>query len=386
MNPRTISLSMALLCACSAEVEPAALDPFVGPLASGNFLARFAAARCASEFACHDAQSVSTRRLFATEADCVTEALTQENTPIDDDLVALSRGATVRFDAATAQRCLDETARTCFDFGFRPADCRMTFRGTLPAGSTCWRNEECVDDAWCDHARDASGAPTCPGTCRPRAALGAACGDTPCASAGTTGEPYCYGQENPRCVDLQSGPAANEGQFCGMRELSATLVTRTRCRDGLVCVSTSDGLAEPLLGDGEGVCVRSARIGEACRSRSPGCGDDAECIDGVCQRTVVQTRVGAPCDAGTIGPRLCSPVRYLVCVDGTCQRLGDGSLGSRCVKFCQRGLICERETCRPQHAAGEPCRFGDECASGSCDDANPFEDPPGHCRARYCSR
>lgn len=380
----TLALA-GLLSACSAEVEPAAADPFTGPLTAENFVVRVAAARCAADFTCRDALSAMSRSLFANEAECVTEARTQENTPIEDDLVALARASTVRFDAAEAQRCIDETARTCTDFGFSPSACKRAFRGRTPVGGTCWRHEECADDAWCDHERVAGATANCPGTCRARAALGAPCGPARCADTNTTGSAFCFGRESPRCVDVQTGPSADEGQPCGMHERSNTLVVRTRCRDGFACIDRSGSFPRAVTTEGTGICERLPRVGEACQALMPGCGDDAQCIGGVCTRTSVQPRVGDPCDPDGVGPRYCSPVRYLTCVNGTCQRLGDGSLGSRCTRFCQRGLTCVDDVCRPLGAPGETCRFGDQCASGSCDDPNPFEGPPGRCRPRYCS-
>lgn len=390
-------IALTLGCAdtgTSADAGAGPLDLTGGPVTLDNLRVRYLAARCHAAFRCLDDERFATwRNFYGTEASCALLQAAQENTFALDESVCAARAGRLRFDPVMAQRCLDQSAaQPCVRGASLAADrtCAAMFIGASPLAAPCGTGAPCASDAYCDN-----------GTCRARAAAGMACtreatvdctvGDFPCtavdgqcAGGDGGGVAYClHDTTGDRCVDMQIGAPAAEGQFCGVAPLSVTVARYTPCASGLGCFA--DGAFVEHI-EVPGTCRRLPAAGEPCDSlRFFSCAGGAVCTPGrngqasVCSNETVQSRVGDPCDAS--GPRYCNATRYLVCRDGACQSVGDGTRGSACTRVCNRGLVCDDGTCQPLRAAGTPCRFGDTCRSGRCT-ARPGEE--GVCTPSAC--
>lgn len=353
-----------------------------------GFQASLVGTACQALFRCPAAgESALVRELLRDPTNC-TARLSGVGGATRDvaDLLAAVRAGTVRYDGAAARRCFDRMSATCVGLDTSLAEmCREVFTGTVAAGGRCHRQEECAGDAWCDHGSGA--VRECPGTCRPRVALGARCnGDRECTTATASGLSRCAfsGAMEPVCVEVREGAPAAEGQPCGDIPLGGNAESRVACASGLLC--RSDAGAETRT------CRAPVAPGGACSSDNA-CAAGTTCVPSApggartCQRVVVRHAAGETCDArGMTGA--CNPLERLACTDGRCALVSDGALGSACLGggdfsefYCNAGLYCDSATrrCATQKATGQACGSDRECASGEC------EGEPRVCLARACN-
>jgi hypothetical protein len=259
--------------------------------------------------------------------------------------------------------------------------CAAVFRGHVPIGEDCYRQESlvmlvgtsacaegiCVEDN------------ACPGTCQAFPARGDDCLQGQCAPADyCDGESKCSARTGPgaTCIDELS---CAKGLGCagapGTR-VCAQKVTR----EGLACDTTTacGGLTTCL----EGACRYERSMGEPCVVDHQ-CPEGGICVGAIC---TAQGDLGAPCT----GDRACKSA--LVCDtssdEPTCIALpGDGEL---CVhNRCAEGTSCtfgpdEQEgTCRTLVAQGGACLVyntptDSRCASGLyCVEAGTCQPPGG---------
>ena len=166
---------------------------------------------------------------------------------------ALARGV-VRYDAAAAQRCIEQQRTTCPIPGMRDIDaCREVYVGTRALGAACTSDTECLPGNTCERT-DA-----CSGTCRPAGVRGAPCGtsraDFACAHpAGGVGHCGSFDRTGVPsvCNHYRPGPAALQGMPCGVTPgPSATEFVVTACAIGLACARTMAGsTCQPLVAAG----------------------------------------------------------------------------------------------------------------------------------------
>lgn len=312
---------------------------------------------------CHPGggDTVYIRLYLAERAQCV-EVLTRlvEAQGTFARLEPLIDRGTVAYDGAAARRCIDGFTGSCagvFYDGFdaSPA-CHATFEGTVPEGGSCAHHEACAGDAYCDLP---SG--TCPGTCRPRLPVGAACG-----VEGRCGEGLiCHYPEvaDPHCVEVETGPDAAEGEPCGLVDSTETRLTLRACAPGLWCTGSEDVA---------GVCRLPLVEGSACTPDDT-CEDGTLCADGTCTAVTIVRTAGASCDEAAL--RVCDAFARLQCLAGTCVEITDGREGSSCETgdfgeiTCNEGLVChsDTDTCGAPKPTGGTCRSDSECASFYCD-------------------
>lgn len=190
----------------------------------------------------------------------------------------LFRAGAVRFDASAGRACLAAVrdAATCgavFDARFDPAGaCRRALVGEIPPGGACTASAQCANGR-CDTSA------TCPGVCAPRIPEGGACslampcvdgatciypGSFPGATVGTCrrndlrpGEPCGLCRPDLACVSGTCQPVAAVGAACGA----------TPCSPRAYCDGTT--------------CVQRPVIGAACSAATP-CQLGAYCAGGTC--------------------------------------------------------------------------------------------------------
>jgi len=352
-----------------------------GPVPIDRFDDELIAGACDRLFACSGSGDIfEARLLFGTEARCIEWAGRAISEQADvADLQRQVAAGTVLYDAEAARRCIDEALSSCgafFGSGNPYETCIDVFTGTVALGGSCWRGEECVGDSYCDHGT----METCPGTCAARKPLGSACSSgSECAREGLTGGPDCWWDEMAsasRCVDRIRQSGATSSQPCGLVSAAGNVLTERDCVVGLACTGDSDTM---------GACISPVPVGSACSSGGVPCADASFCVVGTCVAITIRHNVGEACGEAELA--LCDPLSNLECGPaGTCQSIGDGSMGSPCnsgdfTEFaCDPGLRCLRDTntCGPPRAAGATCESSSECASGDCD---PYMNT---CRARYC--
>ncbi len=294
------------------------------------------------------------------------------------DLARAVRAGTVLYDPAGARRCMNRVASRCAVRALESELCFEAFSGTVRVGGSCWRSEECAGDAWCDHG--ALDGRTCPGSCRPRTARGAACTlDRECSRAGVLGVARCGSDAaGMRCVDERVGGTIALGQRCSdfAAGTDPTVQVRVACAAGLLCAIPAGSL-------GGAVCVALSAEGAACDPTGAECAATHECSGrpARCRPLPVRHRAGEACDAmGASG--VCNVFEGLRCVMDRCAAYGDGSRGSACatddLPSCRAGLYCDRmaRTCQPVANAGAACTRSLHCASGQCEMAT--------CRPRMC--
>lgn len=367
---RTFSTSLLVLAAslgCSPAPEGSSSTITLDTLPTET-----ATAFCHVLFSCPvNGDAAGFRLLFGDEATCRANYIRSIGASFTD-LVSLARAGSVRFDPAAARRCFDGIVSACSLRNSGPA-CDTTFVGTVAIGGACRRQEQCAGDAYCD----TGSGPTCPGTCRARVALGAACtSSTQCTRVGVQGNAVCsFDAMNSRCVDQRETFTAAVGQPCDSRSRSGNVETSANCQSGLVCDhSAPAGMPTPEVG----TCRAPIAVGAACSPTGTNCAGPAQCrptapdlTTGTCQAITVQNAAGQPCDTS----RLCNPLRYLVCRDGTCQSSGTGAVGTPCAGdigalICNAGLYCDTSgtarTCQPKLAVGMPCSSSEACVSGAC--------------------
>lgn len=328
-------------------------------------------AACESLLRCPATSDNATSRvLFGTVPSCVAAVQRLGNNDIEDLQRGVREGR-IRYDGVAAARCLDGVRARC-DVGLALDDlCGDVFQGTIASGGQCFRHEECAGDGYC------RGSDTCPGVCTPRLAPGATC-ETDRQCQGSGGEPgACLNQGgSSRCVQLQSAPAATEGQPCGIVVgTGSSMGTRVACGSTLYCRREAGSRA--------GTCQRPLTAGSPCRS-GDACEGSNVCTGSACRSFTLQTTADAPCDQAMF--TVCSPLANLQCASGRCASVGTGELGSACatgdfaeIFSCNGGLYCERTNrrCAARLAAGMPCTTDRACVSNEC--------RGGRCLDRQCN-
>jgi hypothetical protein len=172
------------------------------------------------------------------------------------------------------------------------------------------------------------------------------------------------------CNDLSVVEGAEAGAPCGQTGPSEVSV----CNANLWCGSA---------GTPQTVCRELIAPGGTCQSDFEVCALGHFCArpttPGTCQLVTVAA-AGEACDFEALV--LCDAFEGFFCVDGTCENLGSGDVGTRCgadTFNCDLGLFCDRtlDTCQNERAAGEACNSDRQCASGSCGGDS-------RCAAAYC--
>ncbi len=332
-------------------------------IALASFRQELSSTLCENLFRCSNNREQGQARLYFGDLASCTRALARlSNLDLEDLARGVSTGR-LRYDPAAARRCLDGFRATCsleLEIG---EVCAGVFVGSVPRGGQCFRDEDCAGDSFC-----VAGSTGCPGTCNPRAPLGASCDHDPdCTRA--SGPSRCFQATSPgttnRCVQVVGGPAAAAGQPCGAIPQGATRVIETPCAPGLSCQTGIDG--------SEGTCRLAIAEGQARRS-SDVCAPGMVCMGGACTRITVRMAAGEACSVGGF-PEVCSPFANLRCEAGRCVSIGNGTLGSSCQSGdiydligCNTGLYCERSTqrCTTRNPPGSRCERGAQCSTGEC--------------------
>lgn len=335
--------------------------------------ATYLRAACASLYNCPGYVQTGTLQALAENVTVCPTRLAPLLTDGIADLLASIRAGRVRLDGAAAQRCLARLATTCALDASLEGACREAFIGTLAEGVGCWRTQECVPSAWCDHG--AAGA--CPGVCRPRLPPGGACASAKQCRVEVGMSADCV---EGRCVNLGAGTPVGENQACGPTQgAGANDWLQIDCAAGLACFTnlTPRALCRRPLAEGT-PCVD----GDVC-ARGTLCTTSAGTTTRSCRRVNVASLEGDACEA-TSGV-VCNPLRGLSCDAATtaCVRVGDGAAGGECEPGdlrvgCDAGLFCEPATrrCVARRAVGMACARDAECRSNECAD--------GRCLERVC--
>lgn len=280
--------------------------------------------------------------LLASQETC----LAYFRVPDEDDLHAAIEAGKIRYDGASALRCLDSLAALPCDETSREARapieaCARMFRGRLEVGEACEFDLECASGS-CDEAPCPADR-CCAGTCLATrvAAAGAPCTrDDECAL-----DAFCSSQRT--CT-----PLAGRGQPCRLD---------AHCESGLACIGASelqDGAcrALPLLGES---CpyMRCAELGAMCNSASlcvpvglPGapCATDADCslftLCGPSNLCIDVPRLGEPCDFTCAGEAWCSQGTCVAPLENTAPCTADNQCASL---YCEEGVAFDQCADRP---------------------------------------
>ena len=398
--------------AADAGADTAADAVASSPIPLAELASVTAAAICAANFATCAPQD---KMPFATQAGCVA-AQTATDSAVFAKLAALVAAGKLFYDPAAAGSCLALAAELCdeLDFVDGPPVCQIVFKGKAAKGAACTFNVECASN-YCFNLA------SCPGACKNRVALNAACGeddkcvagavcfgglcvaDTP-KDAGAACDPvqckpglYCSSKEKctpliklgaacdivgscvagAQCIDDGAGgackPMPKKGEPCAPDPFADA---STQCATGLVCFNDGgdSGTCEPKVPIG-GACVNSTQCG----------GWDVHCLGAAgkanCQ---LLSAKGGPCQpakielgewSGCLEPWTCSGG---VCIDVPV-------LGQKCaddlLKSCADDFMCDLVTnkCIAVPGLGEKC-YG-LCKTGfECDLAK----TPNVCKAAVC--
>ncbi len=331
---------------------------------------------------------------------------------------------TLRYDPVRAQACADDfLTRACADVTTEPSSCQRFLSPAVPLGGGCYDGfSECVDGV----CRGGG----CPRRCLSRGGVGESCLTTADCATGLTCRPGTGSSgnqcatpslENEPCGPTQPcGPGlACVGASCRRLPLPEQACLQGRCDETSVCVMTADGgLCEArrdagVTCDDDSECLPTMLCDatlQACAPQqltAPGaecsarqrCPAGTTCLleqgtnrgtcgalrddGGVCQRatdcqghlTCVSTDGGSVCAPRREDGAPCATARecraFSTCVSGTCvplPALGDACAADRpclwgtCLDGPDGGSVCA-ETQGP----GQPCRSGNDCASGRCD-------------------
>jgi hypothetical protein len=224
-----------------------------------------------------------------------------------------------------------------------------------PAGSLCTFLRVCDENSWCDLIGGVR--------CRPRAALGQECQNSPirgvetCAVgslclAGDDGVSRC--SKSPAVGEACTSTCA-DGAACYQGTCAAPPVGQacdpygTGCPEGFVCADRRDY-----------ICVPPSLKDQECR-------DTMECAPGLfCEnyRSCVDRKV-----AGTECSDTVECLENLWCNrdSRTCEPRA--TQGTECRTYedaCALGFYCDSSTCEALKAPGESCSSDEVCASGAC--------------------
>jgi hypothetical protein len=378
VSPTRALLTTLLLVVASACDDPPPGDLITEPgtLPLEQLEARRIQSLCGLLFSCTGV-GAEDRLLFGDRAQC--EAFLRDNRTfaLDDLRRGVAAGA-IRYDGAAAQRCLDglgDCSQLPLSAATQPAACRAVFVGTVAVDGACQRSEECSGDSYCATSTSTTGS--CPGTCKPRKAVGSTCvADAQCQQQGLRGVGTCVFDEasgtQAICRDVTRGAPGAEGARCG---LDVQTFVQAGCATGLYCNRGTD------------TCQRPIADGMPCTGNGDRCAGAAACVAGAtpeqrsCQALTLRREAGQSCDDRVL---YCSPLDGLECDGSACAatRATAGPEGAACARSdyaaaCDPGLYCgSARTCQRQLALGEVCDESDACADGSCVD--------DRCRARDC--
>ncbi|PKN57551.1 MAG: hypothetical protein CVU56_10225 [Deltaproteobacteria bacterium HGW-Deltaproteobacteria-14] len=282
----------------------------------------------------------------------------------EENLETIIAQGRVTYHGDQLSGCLSAARSACSVELDEVAACAGVFEGMVATDGACWVHEECAGDAFCEQSDS-----DCVGVCKPRPKRGEACWYGDCSQ--TEGPSDCGGAGT--CVPRVTVEGGAVGSPCGT-EWGDAEVTERRCAAGLACDYDFDADASE--------CVALGAEGQACGGDAdPHCGAGLACATppggaSTCKKVAIATNVGASCNETDPSQPLvgCNIFKRLVCDGGTCEALGDGSLGSACAPnvdldgICDYGTHCdgERAVCAAPKADGERCESGSECASGVC--------------------
>jgi hypothetical protein len=352
----------------------AAAGTDAGDAGSGSTLSvreRFAQSLCHKLFTCAEARKDFIIDLLGDEASCVLFA--ERSLDIDPDKREQMRlvgthGVTI--DEAALATCLELSSSCVVDSNLQHESCRRAIPGPRAVGESCHSSAECNPDTYC-RADDASATDTCAGTCAARKPAESECNSSEeCASEG--GYYRCdTGGSSPTgtCQTVTVEAVLAVGDACG----TTAVATKAACTGDLWCTRGDSQCAEliardePCIDDHD-VCERGYFCAGAEGSRT-------------CQPVSLATEENASCDPAVL--QLCDLNLGLTCIEGTCQKVGDGGTGTLCgvdSLNCSIGFYCDREsdTCQRRLAASSPCTADRQCESGTCDATS-------HCAADYCA-
>lgn len=247
--------------------------------------------------------------------------------------------------------------------------CSAIITGTIPVGGECRRPNDCEDGSYCR-----GGGGSCPGLCTPRSPLGGPCErSSECTRDGGSAE--CDTSVEPNvCVIRALRFGAPLGETCGIQPTGERVV----CDGRFWCDGTADAA---------GICREPIPIGarneiwdspcEGLSFRDPS--------TRTCETAVLGDQPGDPCDGPGLARHMCDPLANLICIAGSCELAGAGTLGSRCDvdglggDTCRVGFYCDWDsfTCAGVKGAGAPCTSDRECEF-SCNIAT------GTCTDRFC--
>jgi len=344
-----------------------ALDPAFDPVMS---------AYCDSLWRCDWPGLLELRILAGSPERCRALVYRSRDSAWNRDLEHAIADGRVRILAPNVDACV-LAIEACTPYTLsNSSPCGALFEGTLAEGASCQRTEECDGDAYCR-----SDDRQCPGTCTRRTSPGGRCKSSQECGAATHAIPLCVsspGATGGTCTEIPILASAALGARCTLTSTGMPLVP---CEPGLWC--DHDFPAD------SGVCRAPIAIGQPCAARDV-CAGDAFCQEsrGLCQLARVGHEAGDACDPDA--HLWCDALENLTCVDGRCQVIGDGSLGSSCdpgelyTGVCDEGLHCRPHldrpfgTCAVPGEEGAACSAGSDCVSGSCD-------LDGTCAAGYCA-
>jgi hypothetical protein len=332
---------------------------------------RFALAMCHAFFSCAEARKDFIIDLLGDEESCVPFMLRAQEVDPDrrEQLRLVESGGAIDVDEAAFETCLALSTACVGDSSLQHEACRRAIAGRLPAGQACRSSVECSPDTYC-RIDDASAEDTCAGTCTARKPAESACDSSEeCDSDGTY-----YRCEKPAgstsgtCKKVTVVTERAVGDPCG----TTAVATEAACSGKLWCTRGDSRCAEPIAPD------------EPCIDDHDVCERGYFCTGAegakTCQLITIAAEEGASCGPQMLA--LCDLTRGLECIDGKCQSIGDGGVGTHCgvdSLNCNVGLYCDRDldSCQPRLKASAPCTVDRQCESGSCDATK-------LCAADYC--
>lgn len=313
-------LFAALVCACGDNHTGISIDEFNQAKTAAQ-CARFA--RCG---------------LFQDKATC--QAFFRKRP--DRDLEAAVAAGVVRYEGASAERCLEALADATCDGASRearvlPRACEDMFVGSLTAGEPCALDEECISGA-CDVPL--CGELCCVGTCRPAVAF---------ASVGEACE---------RDDDCVPDAFCGDDSTCEVLGLDGDICRADRqCAFGFGCIGATPQMPGNCraLGANDEPCpyLRCAEIGASCKN-------------GHC------TAVGLPGDPCTSAAD-CSPFVRCDLELGRCAPVP--SLGEACLGACAGEAYCDPDAqiCVAPRENTAPCSAANQCESLFCAEGPAFD-------------
>lgn len=331
--------------------------------------------------------------------DCFEQTRTLCEDTVRGPLLTHLDGGELAFHDDAANACYAAfEAVSCDDLGSLtgapPAECSAGFTGTIAEGASCAFDAVCAAGLFCKPGGDG----TCPGTCQPRKALGAACNeddalcakDLLCARQQSGQDGVCVAAKvalGEACLSYAQCPEGTAycskatGKCETRRGGGEPCPEKSECMfaDGLVCAgeagqetcqaapgegaacngSCADGF---ICGFDKKVCAKQPALGEPCIDPITGCGafNGLQC-DPATQRCVAWLALGAVCG----GPNGLSRCLGSYC-DGDFDKTGhcvaNKRLGDACTGFkeCGRLACIEGHCASSQNACRGPGRL-DEC-------------------------